>query len=186
MTLHHFFLYAALLGAALFAVQWVLAAVGGADGDISELGDASAGAEHHPSSDFAFKLLSLQGLSAFFTMFGLTGLALESQGSLPSAVTLAGAVVAGWFITFVLSRIFRAAKRLEGSGTLNLKNARGAEATVYLRIEPNKSGKVTLTVQGRLIEAEAVSEAGTFETGERVHVTRVQPDGSLVVDRHHR
>lgn len=182
MTLHHFFIYAALFGAALFGVQWVLAAIGGDHAD-ANLGEVDAATGHDLSSDFAFKVLSVQGLSAFFTLFGLTGLALESQTGLPMAVIFGGAFCAGWFTTFVLSRIFHAARKLEGSGTLDLKNALGADARVYLRISPSKPGKVTLTVQGRLVEADAVSETGTFETGVRVHVARVLPDGTLVVER---
>lgn len=185
VTLHHFFLYSALLGAALFAVQWTLAAAAG-DGSVGggEAGDvADVGEPGHPSTDLAFKVLSVQGLSAFFTLFGLTGLALEAQGDLTNTVTLGGAFLAGWFTTFVLSRVFRAAHKLEGSGTLNLNNALGAEATVYLRIAPNKPGKVTVAVQGRLVEAEAITERDTLETGERVLVLRVLPEGSLLVAR---
>lgn len=183
MTLHDFFFYAALLGGALFLVQLVLSVIGAGDADI----DLDVGSHAHPgdhtSSDVAFKLLSLQGLSSFFTIFGLAGLALNDQSRTPPYVSLAGAFAAGWLTTALMARIFRAAKRLEASGTLDLKNAQGQEATVYLRIAPNKRGKVSVTVQGRLVEAEAVSHDTTFETGERVRVLRALPDGSLLVGK---
>ncbi|MET0387297.1 MAG: hypothetical protein ABW321_15115 [Polyangiales bacterium] len=184
MTLHDFFLYAAALGGALFLAQLALSALGAGDADLDFGGDHHSGTDHHTSSDTAFKLLSLQGLSAFFGMFGLSGLALHDESGLGPAPALGGALVLGWLTTVVIARIFRAANHLEGSGTLNLRNARGADATVYLRIAPNKPGKVTVTVQGRQVEATAVSGGGdTFETGDRVRVERALPDGTLLVGK---
>lgn len=125
---------------------------------------------------------SLQGLSAFFALFGLTGLALHDQSRLASGPSLAGAFLGGWLTTWIIARIFRAAHKLESSGTLDLNNASGAEATVYLRVAPHKPGKITVTVQGRQIEADAVSESDTFETGDRVRVVRALASGPLLID----
>ena len=180
--LHNFFLFSAGLGGALFLVQLVLSAIGAGDADI-DLGGSHAGSTGHTSSDTAFKLLSVQGLAAFFAIFGLSGLALSQQSGLPPPVVIAGATAGGAFTTFVLARIFRAAKQLEGSGTLDMSNAIGQEATVYLRVAPNKPGKVTLTLQGRLVEVDAAAEGETFETGDRVRVIRALPNGSLLVGK---
>ena len=184
MTLHDFFTYSALLGGALFIVQLVLSAVGAGDSDLDiDFGSSQhAGPVHHTSPDAAFKLLSLQGLSAFFALFGLTGLALHDQSKLASGPSLAGAFLGGWLTTWIIARIFRAAHKLESSGTLDLNNASGAEATVYLRVAPHKPGKITVTVQGRQIEADAVSESHTFETGDRVRVVRALASGPLLID----
>lgn len=182
MTLHDFFLYAAILGGALFLVQIVLSAIGAGDADI-DLGGHHPGSMDH-GSDLSFKLLSLQGLSSFFAMFGLMGLALHDQTGLSSGPSLAGALVGGWLTTLVIARLFKAANKLEGSGTINLANARDAEGTVYLRIAPNKPGKVTVTVQGRQIEVEATgADDGVFETGERVRVLRALSNGMLEVTK---
>jgi hypothetical protein len=187
VTLHDFFIYSALLGGALFIVQLVLSAMGAGDGDVDlDLGSSQhVGPAHHTSPDAAFKLLSLQGLSAFFALFGLTGLALHDQTGLGGAPSIAGALSGGWLTTWIIARIFRAAHKLESSGTLDLGNAAGAEATVYLRVAPHKPGKITVTVQGRQIEADAISEQQTFETGERVRVVRALPSGSLLIDSPH-
>lgn len=182
MTLHTFFLAAAVLGGALFLVQLILSAVGAGDADIDV--DVHHAATGHTSADTAFKLLSLQGTSAFFAMFGLTGLALYDQSGASAFVSLIGAFAGGAFTTYVIARIFRAARSLEGSGNLDMKNAIGEEASVYLRIAPNKPGKITVTVQGRQVQADAVSDGETFETGDRVRVARALPDGSLVVVAH--
>jgi len=187
VTLHDFFTYSALLGGALFIVQLVLSAMGAGDSDIDiDFGSPEhAGSAHHTSPDAAFKLLSLQGLSAFFALFGLTGLALHDQTGLSGLPSIAGAFFAGWLTTWIIARIFRAAHKLESSGTLDLDNASGAEATVYLRVAPHKPGKITVTVQGRQIEADAISESQTFETGDRVRVVRALPTGSLLIDTPH-
>ncbi|HKU41222.1 MAG TPA: hypothetical protein VJR89_23830 [Polyangiales bacterium] len=184
MTLHDFFVYAAVLGGALFAAQLVLSALGAGDADIDFGGGHHSLPTGHTSADTAFKVLSLQGLSAFFAMFGLTGLALHDGSQWPAVYSIAGAAMGGTFTTLVITRIFRAAKQLEGSGNLNMRNAVGAEATVYLRIAPQKPGKVTVTVQGRSVEAEAVcEEEAIFDTGARVRVLRANADGSLVIGK---
>lgn len=177
MTLHDFFMVLALLGGSLFLVQLLLSMLGAGDADIDV---HSTG---HTSADTAFKLLSLQGLTAFFGMFGLTGLAMSMESGFSAPVSLLGALIGGSLTTFVIARIFRAAARLQSSGTLDLQNAVGHEAVVYLGIAPQKPGKVTLTVQGRLIEAEAVSERESFATGSTVKVVRVLPEGTLIVAR---
>jgi membrane protein implicated in regulation of membrane protease activity len=184
VTLHDLFVYAAVLGGALFVAQLVLSAMGAGDADI-DLGAGHHGTPlGHTSADTAFKLLSLQGLSSFFAMFGLSGLALSDGSGWPAPYAVAGAALGGTFTTLVITRIFRAAKQLEGSGNLNMRNAVGAEATVYMRILPQKTGKVTVTVQGRSVEVDAVSEEDeSFETGARVRVLRANPDGSLVIGK---
>jgi hypothetical protein len=181
VTLHHFFLYSAIGGGALFLVQLALSAIGAGDADIDFGGDhPSTG---HTSADTAFKLLSLQGLTAFFAMFGLVGLALHDESKAGPALSVFGALAAGSFTTWLMARIFSAARSLQGSGTLDLKKAVGATGTVYLRIAPDKPGKVTVNVHGRLIQLDAVSPSQTLETGSEVRVERVLADGSVSVVR---
>jgi membrane protein implicated in regulation of membrane protease activity len=183
VTLHDFFMYAALLGGSLFLVQLVLSMLGAGDADIDFDPQHPSSLTGHTSADTAFKLLSLQGLTAFFGMFGLTGLAMSVESGFPPAASVLGALVGGSLTTFVIARIFRAASRLQSSGTLDMQNALGHEATVYLGIAPQKPGKVTLTLQGRLVEADALSERESFATGSTVRVVRVLPEGTLIVDR---
>lgn len=184
MTLHDFFLYAAIAGGALFLVQLVLSAMGAGDADLDLGGSHHAGhagdVSGHGSADTAFKLLSLQGLTAFFGMFGLVGLALYHESKAGPTVSVLGALLGGGLTTFLISRIFRAAKKLEASGTIKLENAIGLTGTVYLGIAPNKPGKVTLTMAGRLLTLDATSQE-SLETGSEVRVVRVLGDGMLSV-----
>jgi len=183
VTLHQFFLYCAIGGGALFLVQIVLSLFGVGDADL----DLDLGGDHpatgHTSADTAFKVLSIQGLTAFFAMLGLVGLALLDESKQSAPVALIGGVVGGAATTYVIARIFRAARSLEGSGNLDMNKAVGQVGTVYLRIAPDKPGKVTVTVDGRSMTLDATSTTETFDTGTEVRVSRTLPDGSLVVTK---
>jgi hypothetical protein len=184
MTLDRFFLYCAIAGGALFLVQLAISALGGlGHGDVDVDLDVGGGAHAHGSPDTAFKLLSLQGLSAFFGMFGLVGLAMYDESRMGVLPSLVGAFLGGSLTTWVIARIFRAAAKLEGSGTLKLDRAVGAHGTVYLRIAPNKPGKLTISIDGRLVQLDAVSTVETHETGSEVRVEAVLPDGSVRVTK---
>lgn len=181
MTLHQFFLYSAVGGGALFLVQIALSMFGVGDADVDFGGS-------HPdtgqtSADTAFKVLSIQGLTAFFTMLGLVGLALLDESHQSGTVALFGGVLGGALSTYIIARIFRAARSLESTGNLDLSKAVGQVGTVYLRIAPNKPGKVTVSVDGRLMTLDATTSAEAFDTGSEVRIERAMPDGSLVVSK---
>jgi hypothetical protein len=182
VTLHNFFLYSAVAGGALFVVQLVLSAVGAGDADL-DLGGHHGDVTGHTSADTAFKLLSLQGLTAFFAMFGLVGLALLEESQVGATPSVLGGLVGGAATTWLISKIFRAAKKLEASGTVDLKQAIGLTGSVYLGIAPGKPGKVTLTMAGRLLTLDAVSDGQSFITGTEVRVVRVLGDGSISVEK---
>jgi hypothetical protein len=180
VTLHHFFLYSAVAGGALFVVQLVLSSMGAGDADLD------MGGHHdvtHTSADTAFKLLSLQGLTAFFGMFGLVGLALLEESKAGPVVSVLGGLVGGGATTWFISKIFRGAKKLEASGTIRLQDSLGLTGTVYLGIAPGKPGKVTLTMKGRLLTLDAISDRDSLVTGSEVRVVRVLGDGSIGVEK---
>jgi hypothetical protein len=176
------FIIAAVLGGSILLVQLVIHLFGGAIGDndldLFEGGDADA----------SFKILSLQGLSGFFTMFGLVGLALLWENHVAPVFAAAGGFAAGLITTWVMSRIFGWVKGLQSSGTMQMKDALGLSGTVYTRIQKHKPGKVTVVVRQRLLTLEACTDdETTLEQGDRVLVQAIEDDGSLRVSRviHH-
>jgi len=177
--LHQFFLFCAAGGGALFLVQLVLTVLGAGDVDLDFAADHPP--TGHASADTSFKVLSLQGLTAFFAMFGLVGLALHHESQASATVSVLGAALAGSSTTWLIGRIFRAAHLLQSSGTLDLSKAVGSTGTVYLRIAPDKPGKVTLNLHGRLVQLDAVTSQETLETGSEVRVERVLADGTVSV-----
>jgi len=193
------FVICAAFGTILFVIRLILMFIGGggeegaADGDVSGLDGAEGvgGADvhdfgHHDisDSDLSFKALSLQGLTAFFMMFGLVGWALERQGNVPALLSIAGGAAAGFATVWVMKKIFLMAGSLKSSGTLDLQNAIGQEGLVYLTIHPGQIGKVQVVVQGRLSVLNAIAEDHNEEikTGQRVWVVRISAD-TLVVEK---
>jgi hypothetical protein len=137
----------------------------------------------HASPDLSFKVLSLQGLTAFFLMFGLVGLALQRESHASVAPSLLGACAGGFATTYLIARIFRAASKLQSSGTLDLGRAVGQTGTVYLGITRDKPGKITVSVAGRLLTLDAITEGDPLDTGTAARVDRVLPTGAVVVSR---
>ena len=125
----------------------------------------------------------MQGLTAFFMMFGLVGLALL-RANLAVILTVAGATAAGMFTVWVITMIFSQMGRLQSEGTLNVQNAIGEIGSVYLAVPAQGSGQVRVTVQGALRLLDAVSHDGTkIETGAKVRVTGVVDSHTLIVEK---
>ncbi len=188
------FLMCALVGGLLFAVRLVMMFVGGGDTDGADIADGAGGGDVHADvqadghqavdADAAFKLLSFQGITAFFMMFGLVGLAMSRGSGLHYLISLGGALAAGLLTVWVTDRLFRSFSKLQSSGTLNLKNAVGQEGKVYLTIKPDEPGKVQVTIQGRLMTLDAVGKDGAhIATDARVKVVELQGTNQLVVTK---
>ncbi len=185
-----FFAICAIVGGILFCFRLVLMFLGGdadgadgADGfdldveaaDADALGDLS-------DSDVSFKLLSLQSVTAFLTMFGLVGWAMLAHGNYHPVIPIISGILAGLAMIWVMGKIFQFAYSMQSSGTLNLQNAVGKEGSVYLTIKPNESGKVQVTVQNRMMILDAVAEVeGEIHTGQPVRVVKIVA-GKLVVE----
>jgi len=186
------FVTCAAFGTILFVVRLVLMFMGGGhesgtDGDAGGLEGADGhdlGSTHDVAdSDLSFKALSLQGITAFFMMFGLVGWALVRQGNVPALVSVAGGTIAGLITVWVMKKIFQMAGSLQSSGNIDLKNAVGQEGRVYLTLRPGQVGKVQITVQDRLSIFNATTEGNEeIKTGQTVRVVRVSAD-TLVVEK---
>jgi hypothetical protein len=144
-------------------------------------GDIAAG--DHVDADISFKLLSVQGLTSFFMMFGLVGLALLKAG-LPVFVTVLGGMLAGLVTVAITGLIFTQMKRLQTEGTINIQNTVGTEGSVYLTIPKNGTGQVQIIAQGSLKIFDAISNnKSVIATGEKIHVVGVAGGNTLVVEK---
>ena len=191
-ALEKFYAACALLGGIMFAARVVLQFVGGmAGGDVGAGVDGAggdvggmAGDAHAAASDHSFAVLSFQGLTAFFMMFGLVGLAVLRQTDLGVIASLIAGLAAGAVTVWLIGRIFMGMRRLQSDGTLNLSHTVGQEGTVYLRIPADGTGKVQIGVQGRLQIFDAVSAAKVpLASGERVRVASVVSGNIMVVEK---
>lgn len=193
------FLFCAGIGGVLFMIRVGLMFVGAgetdtdADVDVDADVDADVGAHVDAevdaagevgASDFSFKILSFQGLTAFFTMFGLVGLAMMRNSGLAALWAILGGTVAGLLAVWVISWLFSLFKKMQHSGTMNLRNAVGQEGKIYLTVPAGEPGKVEVRFQGRQAILAAVSEdKAEIPTDARVKVVDVVSGNVLVVKK---
>jgi hypothetical protein len=187
-----FFLFCAIVGGTILALQLLLTLLGvggdlGGEGlDLPDLpdGDSPETTVGHDAGGFSdiARRITFQGVVSFITFFGVGGLA--AQGSGVSTVgSLAAASVLGTLTTAILAFAFAGVRKLQGSGSLSLNNAVGTIGRVYLKVPADNSGvgKVFVTVQGRSEEVRAVTSGPELRPGEAVVVVHAIDDRTLEV-----
>lgn len=178
-----FFLICAIIGG-FFVLLKLITQFAGGDSDTGT-GVESDIDTHHADSDVGFRLLSMHGLSAFFMMFGLVGLALYRQSQAGVIISIIGAVVAGLVSVWVIGKIFQGAAKLQSSGTLQTTDAIGCTGTVYLTIPQGGTGRVSINFRNHLREFDAVGKNGNeVPTGIPIRVVQVNAN-ILVVEPIH-
>ncbi len=168
----------ALFSTVFFLIQTVMTLVAGdldadADLDTSADADVDAHGDHgdHGAS-FLGQYFTIRNMVAFFLGFSWGGLAfVEFELATPVVVILA--TVVGLIFVAVVIGIMRALAGLRHSGTLSLKNAVGKTGTVSISIpgEMGGDGKVSLVVQGRLTDLNAVTGGPDLRAGAAIRVT---------------
>ena len=149
----------AVIGGCLFLILMVLMFIG-IEFDFDALADGSG----H---------VSLHGISGFFTLFGIVGLYLNSQGY-GALVSSAGGIGAGGMMFLTVSRIIMSMRKLESSGNITVDQAVGARGSVYAEILPGESGAVNIFIDERERRYDAVTDdpAG-LKTGDVIEVKEV-------------
>jgi membrane protein implicated in regulation of membrane protease activity len=162
----------AVVGGGLLVLQLLLSVAG----VCSHLFDVDAPDGH----DGPLHLLSIRALAAGLAFFGLAGMWVQATGGdLWRALAVAAAV--GGAATAAVALAMRQMLRLESDGTVRLEQAVGTPATVYLGIPGGTApGKVHVTIGGRTVECQAVSQH-PLATGTPVVVVDVLGPGTLEV-----
>jgi hypothetical protein len=145
-------------------------------GDADAVHDADAG--HWIAGYF-----TVRNFVAFFLGLSWGSLAFISSG-LPNALAIFFGMGIGVFFVIVVMFLMKALSNLHSEGTISLRSAVGTEADVSILIPGNNqgSGKITLTVQGRLMEIEAITEGEELRRSDRVRVVNVSQH-QLVVEK---
>ncbi|MCE5236409.1 MAG: hypothetical protein ABFC62_08355 [Clostridiaceae bacterium] len=147
------------------------------------LGHAHAHGHEDDGSD-GFALFSIRGLVAFFSVGGWAGIVLDGAGA-GLVLTVLASLAAGFAALYLVALLFRLTAKLQSSGNIELSNAVGKSAKVYIPIPGGErgTGKVTLTLQERFVECDALTRAPQgLKTGEFVRVTAVVNANTLVVE----
>jgi len=171
------YLGSAAVGGSLMIVQIVLGMIG-ADADADVELDADLDVDGADGGG----ALSIRALVAFLTFFGLSGMA-ATKGGLGPWAAAGVAVVTGsmafWLTGLLMAQLYK----LRSSGTVQVRNAMGAEARVYLRVPAAKSGegKVTVAVQGRTVEYRAITAGRELRTGEFCRVVAIHGPNTVEV-----
>jgi len=178
-----FFLVCALVGGGIVVLQLAMGLLG-LDHDGPHEMHPGHGAAGHDGAASGLQLTSLRALAAGAAFFGLTGWGLARSGWPPWLVALL-ALGAGFVAMLVVAILLRSMLRLESDGTVRIENALWQPATVYVPIPGAKAGagKVTLAVQGRLVEYQAVTAEDALPTGTGVTVVDVVSPDTLEVVR---
>jgi membrane protein implicated in regulation of membrane protease activity len=188
-TLQKVFFACALFGTVFFVVRLIIQFIGleshGVADDVPDImPDAPQDLHAVGDSDLSFKLVTIQGVTAFFMLFGLTGMALKAMQATGDVQAILIAAGAGCAMTYVQAKFMGMLFKLQSSGNLNLHHAIGQEGVIYLTIRAGASGRAQVSVQGRRKIFDAVSrDRGEIKTGERVRVTDVSQGNVLVVER---
>ncbi|MEO6708990.1 MAG: hypothetical protein ABI054_14105 [Planctomycetota bacterium] len=173
------YLGSALLGGFVLLIQVVLSLFGADHGMDHDVGH-EVGHEHDSGTG---SWLSFRAIVAFLAFFGLGGMVGTSRG-MGSLASLGVALFAGT-LAFVITRmVLLQFNKLRSSGTVDVKNAVGTEARVYLIIPAARAGEgaVTVTIQGRTMQYRAITPGPELKTGALCKVSAVQANDTLVVD----
>jgi len=176
-----------IVGGTLLVLRSIMLLVGGIEHNIIDTaldaGHMDISGDHHQDSDGSFKLISMQGLTSFFMMFGLVGLALL-KADVHVVFTVFGGAVAGLATVGIVGWLFTQMKRLQSEGTIDIQNTLNTDGSVYLTIPRNGSGQVQIIVQGSLKILDAVSsDESPIPTGDKVRVISVKGGNTLVVEK---
>jgi len=120
---------------------------------------------HHANGDGShtnsiWRIFTVRGIVAFFALGGWAGLAALTSG-VPVFWSIQIALFSGLAALMLASIAIRLALRMQDSGNINLNNALSLTAEVYITIPPSRAntGKVTMLLQERFVELDAVTDS---------------------------
>ncbi len=176
----------------ILLIQTILLLIGlggGSDGDADTDLDGDGipdgeGDGDGDGGDDGLALFSVRGIMSMLAVMGWSAMALL-ETPLPGFVSILISVALGVAMLFLMACVMKLIYKLQNSGNIDLGNAVGKMAQVYIPIPPKGtgSGKVHVTIQEQYCEFGAITTAGTkIKTGSYVRVVAVDEAGMLVVE----
>lgn len=179
------YFYIAIVGTVLLVVQIVLMLFsfgGGADAD-ADTDFGGDGEFDSPDGGLGISLFTLKGITSFLAIGGWVGLLILQINPNNIALSIILALVCGLLSMFLVALAMKGISKIQSDGTLDKEKLIGKEATVYVSIAPNRTGrgKITLTAQGAYTELDAVTDEATkISVDERVVITEIGADYMVV------
>jgi hypothetical protein len=115
----------------------------------------------HGDHDTGIGVLTVRTVTAFFVGFGWTGVIMLNRGYSMTAAIAAGTATGVVFLLATAVLIRNLLRLQSGGGNVDYNNAIGTVGTVYVTIPAAEAGggQLELTIQGRLMMAEAYTKA---------------------------
>ncbi len=131
----------------------------------------------------SLNFLSIRALASFLTFFGLVGWGGMASGWGVGRSSLA-ALGSGGGVMFMVAWIMRFFQRMGSEGNLDASLAVGRSARVYLRIPGEKKGKgkITVSIEGRSAEFDAMTSGPELPSGSECRVVRMTTEGTFEVE----
>ena len=179
-TVQRVFALIAIPSTLVMIIQTVMLLLGwiGGDGDVDVDDDVDG------IGDDGLALFSVRGVVAMLAVTGWTAIAFIESG-MNQTLSIGISVVLGFLTLVGMAYFMRAVYRLQSSGNIDVGNAVGKVAKVYIPIAggAKKQGKVTMTLQEKYCELDAITMSPeTLATGSYVRIVGVDGTGVLVVE----
>ncbi len=159
-----------------------------ADGQIGEFSPAYTDISNDNMQGAAdLRFFSIRGIVAFFTIFGWVGVVLSQNSEMSNILVFFIAIICGTAAMVLIAYMFYGITKLQYSGNVSYKNALGKIGEVYIPIPAIRegTGKIQVTVQERLIEADAVTdETERIPTGATIIVVGILSGNKMLVRQH--
>ncbi|MBQ3351882.1 MAG: NfeD family protein [Thermoguttaceae bacterium] len=192
--LHSLYLICAVVGGLIMVIQFLMMILG--FGDFNDVdvpddapdvdldgGDVDAGDTDVSGANMISlaRFLSFRVIVAASAFFGVLGLWADSARFHPM-VSLAIALLGGWIAGAAVAFVMGFINKLQSSGNVKLESAVGKTATVYIPIPEHKTntGKIQLSIQGRIDEMEAMTPGPALPSGAAVVIKEIV-DGRIAI-----
>lgn len=146
--------------------------------------DAHDGAHHDSAHHISgLRIFTVRGIVAFFAVGGWLGIVL-GETSLPTVPVLLISLAGGTAALIIIALLLRWSLSLQDEGNLDLHNAIGKTAQVYIPIPADgaSAGKVNLVLQERFVELPAITRSHTpLRTDQVVKITGIINQNTLLV-----
>lgn len=178
----------AIPSTAILIIQTVLQLIGiGGDDmpeDIDGDGIPDSDIDASAALDDGLSLFSVRGILSMLCITGWLGVGLL-ETALPDWAAILISVAAGIATLVGIAFLMRGIYKLQSSGNIDISNAIGKVAQIYIPVPGGGagSGKVTITLQEKFCEYPAITTSpDTLKTGYYVRVVAVSEGGVLVVE----
>lgn len=136
-------------------------------------------------ADNGLCIFTVKSVTAFFALGSWVGLAFLSGFPDMTWLGVLMSFISGTAALFLVAFALKWFNKFQCSGNVNSDKLTGLEATVYVAIQPSRTGrgKITLNAQGRFMEVDAVTDdLNVLTYGEPVVISSME-NGTAVVTR---